>query len=85
MGTVARLKNDPTFQRIVEEVRVAPVATRLDFLLNIMNVGEMRKRGINLPEGSEVKLQRLCFDAKFIRHIVDLNLGEIRLAGNRAN
>ena len=57
IGTIAHLKNNPAFQRMIEEVRAAPVATRLDVLLNVMNAGEMRRRGINLPEGSEVKLR----------------------------
>ena len=37
-----------------------------------------------VPKGPEVELERLGFDYAFFGHVANANLGEIRLAGRRA-
>jgi hypothetical protein len=38
-----------------------------------------------IPIRSEIKLERLAFDTETVGHIIDINPGEIRLAGDRAH
>jgi hypothetical protein len=60
---LARVSCHPGFQRMLEEIRSASPTARIPTLVRLMNVREMRARGIRLPEGAHVIVAASSHDA----------------------
>ena len=62
------------------------VARRACFYEIVQNaVRDRFIEGALIPIRSQIKLERLAFDTEAVWHVIDINPGEIRLAGDRTN